>query len=113
MINVEKIDDVLIVSIGAHHNKLHSAISQQFKQEVSMLFDQKDLKMVLSLAGVEYIDSSGFGSLLSILRVAKNNSSQLKLCCISKEVMELVKLLQLHSVFDIRSDVDECLKGFK
>jgi anti-sigma B factor antagonist len=112
MINVEKIEDVMVVSM-ATDNKLHSAISQKFKQDVSMLFDQEGVKMVVSLAGVDYIDSSGFGSLLSILRTAKNSASQLKLCCISKEVMELVKLLQLHSVFDIKESVDDCLKSFK
>jgi anti-anti-sigma factor len=111
MINLEKVNDVFIISLDSN-TKLNVAISQAFKQEVTKLIDQPGLKIVINLAEVEYIDSSGFGSLLSVLRAAKNNDSQLKICNIAPEVMELVKLLQLHSVFDIRESVDDCLKSF-
>lgn len=112
MINIEKINDVLIISL-LNESKLNSAISQQFKQEVTSIIDQQGMKIIINLGGVYYIDSSGFGSLLSILRASKNNDAQLKLCNISTEVSELVKLLQLHSVFDIRNSVDDCMKSFK
>ncbi len=111
MINIEKIDDVLIVSMETE-NKLNVALSQRFKVDVAKLIDQPEMKIVINLAGVEYIDSSGFGALLSVLRTAKSNNAMLKLCNIAPEVMELVKLLQLQTVFDIRDSVDECLKSF-
>ncbi|PKP37036.1 MAG: hypothetical protein CVT98_06640 [Bacteroidetes bacterium HGW-Bacteroidetes-15] len=112
MINVEKIEDVLVISVEAE-TKLNVAISQKFKVEVSKLIDQPNMKVVITLGGLDYIDSSGFGSLLSVLRVAKNNNTQLKLCNIAPEVMELVKLLQLQTVFDIRDSVNDCLNSFK
>ncbi|MDX9770472.1 MAG: STAS domain-containing protein [Tenuifilaceae bacterium] len=112
MINVEKINDVLVVSI-ANENKLNAAISQNFKIEVAKLFDQPSMKMVIDLGGIEYIDSSGFGSLLSVLRSSKGSNAQLKLCNIAPEVMALVHLLQLQTVFDIRTNMDECLNSFK
>ena len=111
MINIEKIDDVLIVSMETE-NKLNVALSQRFKVDVAKLIDQPEMKIVINLAGVEYIDSSGFGALLSVLRTAKSNNDMLKLCNIAPEVMELVKLLQLQTVFDIRDSVDDCLKSF-
>lgn len=111
MINIEKINDVLIVSLQ-NSSKLNAAIAQSFKMEVSKMIDQPGLKMVISLGGVDYVDSSGFGALLSVLRVCKSNNAQLKLCNISADVMELVKLLQLHSVFDIRNSVDDCMQSF-
>ncbi len=111
MINIEKINDVLIVSLQ-NSSKLNSAIAQSFKLEVSKIIDQPRLKVVISLGGIEYVDSSGFGALLSVLRVCKSNDAQLKLCNISADVMELVKLLQLHSVFDIRESVDDCMETF-
>lgn len=112
MINVEKIEDVLVISFE-NETKLNVAVSQSFKIEVSKLIDQPNMKVVITLGGVDYIDSSGFGSLLSVLRVAKNNNTQLKLCNIAPEVMELVKLLQLQTVFDIRDSVNDCLKSFE
>ncbi|MDD2196047.1 MAG: STAS domain-containing protein [Bacteroidales bacterium] len=111
MINIQKIDDVLIISMEKE-NKLNATLAQKFKVEVAKIIDQPRMKIVINLAGVEYIDSSGFGALLSVLRAAKGNNAQLKLCNISLDVMELVKLLQLQTVFDIRNSVDDCLKSF-
>ncbi len=111
MINIEKINDVLVVSLDKD-TKLNVAISQKFKVEVTSFIDQPNMKIIIDLGGVDYIDSSGFGALLSVLRASKNQDAQLKLCKISPEVMELVKLLQLHSVFDIRESLDDCTKSF-
>lgn len=111
MINIEKIEDVLVISVE-NESKLNASISQKFKVEISKLIDQPRMKIVINLGNLDYIDSSGFGALLSVLRTAKNNGAQLKLCGIRPEVMELVKLLQLQTVFDIRGSVDECIKSF-
>lgn len=94
-------------------NKLNILIAQSLKEEVAQYLTKNNTKLILNLEGVEYVDSSGFGALLSILRNAKNNDSQFKICKVAPEVMELVKLLQLHNVFDICEDVDECLKTFE
>lgn len=111
MLNVQKLDEVLVVSLETD-NKLNAAISQKFKIEMAKLIDSPSMKIVIDLAGVDYIDSSGFGSLLSVLRAAKSNSAQLKLCNIAPDVMELVRLLQLQTVFDIRNNIEDSIKSF-
>ena len=111
MINIEKVNDVLIVSL-ATDNKLNATISQKFKVEVAKLFQESSQKMIMDLGNVDYIDSSGFGALLSVLRAAKSNNAQLKFCNIAPSVMELVYLLQLQTVFDIQKNTDDCLKSF-
>ena len=94
-------------------SKLNILIAQSLKEEVAQYLTKANTKLILNLTGVEYVDSSGFGALLSILRNAKNNNSQFKICNISPEVMELVKLLQLHNVFDICDGVDKCKETFE
>jgi anti-sigma B factor antagonist len=94
-------------------SKLNILLAQSLKEDVAQYISKANTKLVLNLNGVEYIDSSGFGALLSILRSTKNNDSQFKICNVVPEVMELVKLLQLHNVFDIRDSIDECLGSFE
>lgn len=94
-------------------SKLNILIAQSLKEEVAQYLTKANTKLILNLEGVEYVDSSGFGALLSILRNAKNNDSQFKICNISPEVMELVKLLQLHNVFDICDSIDKCIETFE
>ncbi len=94
-------------------NKLNILIAQTLKEEVAQYLTKANTKLILNLEGIEYVDSSGFGALLSILRNAKNNDSQFKICNVSSDVMELIKLLQLHNVFDICDNIDECLNSFE
>lgn len=110
MIKVEKIHEVTVISFS-NDNKLNVTVTQKIKAEIVKTIVPNS-KIVLDLRGISYIDSTGFGMLLSILRHCKNNNSALKLCNISPEVMELIKLLQLQSIFDIRVDVNECVKNF-
>lgn len=94
-------------------SKINILVAQSLKEELAQYLNTSGKKLVLNLEGVEYIDSSGFGALLSILRNAKNNNSTFKICNISPDVMELVKLLKLHNVFEIYDSVDECIKSFQ
>jgi len=93
-------------------NKLNILIAQALKEEVAQYLKKPNTKLVLDMSSIEYVDSSGFGALLSILRNAKNNDSQFKICNVSEDVMELIKLLQLHNVFEICENLDECLMDF-
>jgi len=93
-------------------NKLNILIAQSLKEEVAQFITKPNTKLILDMKHIEYVDSSGFGALLSILRNAKNNDSELKLSNISDDVLELVKLLQLHNVFEIYKSTEEAIIGF-
>jgi len=111
MLKVDKIENVMVVSFN-QESKINVTVSQKIKVEVTKLITPHS-KLVINLEGINYIDSTGFGMLLSILRTCKNNQSLLKLCNISPEVMELVKLLQLQTVFDIRNSLNDSLASFE
>lgn len=110
MVDVEKINDVMVISFN-NDSKLNVTVTQKIKTEIIKVITPNS-KIALNLSGISYIDSTGFGMLLSILRHCKNSNASLKLCNISPEVMELIKLLQLQTVFDIRDSVDDCVKSF-
>jgi len=110
MLKVEKIGNVLVVTFNLE-NKLNVTVSQKIKLEITKLITPHS-KLVINLEGINYIDSTGFGMMLSILRTCKNNHSDLKLCNIAPEVMELIKLLQLQTVFDIKNSVNEAIDSF-
>jgi anti-sigma B factor antagonist len=93
-------------------SKLNILVAQSLKEEIAQYLNKPGKKIILNLEGIEYIDSSGFGALLSILRNAKNNDSTFKICNISPDVMELVKLLQLHNVFEIHDSIEDCVNSF-
>lgn len=110
MVNFEKVGNVAVISF-ANDNKLNVGVTQKIKAEIIALIPP-NTNVILNLEGIIYIDSTGFGMLLSVLRHCKNNRSGLKLCNIGSEAMELIELIQLQNIFDIRESVDDCIKSF-
>ena len=56
---------------------------------------------VLNLAGVDYMDSSGLGQLVSIWTSIRNKNGYLTLLNPSKRVRRLFEITRLHTVFEV------------
>lgn len=93
-------------------NKFNAINAESIKEELNNIFNQEGIKLVLNLEGIKFVDSTGFGVFLSVLKKSNTTSGQLKLCNISPEVMDLIKLLQLHTVFSIQESLEESLNSF-
>jgi anti-sigma B factor antagonist len=57
-------------------------------------------RIVLDLTGVDYIDSTGLGALVSIYMAARNANCELELSNPKPRVSDLLKLTKLASVFE-------------
>ena len=111
MLKTEKINNVIVVKFN-DIDRFNALIVEPVKEQLKSFFNKPDTRLALNLEGIRFIDSSGFGVFLSIMKTANNNHGQFKICNIRPEVMELFKLLQLHNVFDLYESQDECIKNF-
>ncbi|HEV2989843.1 MAG TPA: STAS domain-containing protein [Candidatus Angelobacter sp.] len=69
-------------------------------------------KILLNLADVTYIDSSGIGELVSAFTTVRNQSGELKLLKLTKKVHDLLQITKLYTVFDIKDDEAAAVKAF-
>lgn len=69
-------------------------------------------QILLNLADVDYIDSSGIGELVSGFTAVKNQSGELKLLQLTKKVRDLLQITKLYTVFDIYTDEDTAIRSF-
>ncbi|MGB9235903.1 MAG: anti-sigma factor antagonist [Terriglobales bacterium] len=69
-------------------------------------------RIVLNLAEVHYIDSSGVGELVRTHASLRNQGGELKLASLSKRVHDLLEMTRLVTVFDIQRDEASALKSF-
>jgi anti-sigma B factor antagonist len=69
-------------------------------------------KIVLNLADVDYIDSSGVGELVSSFTAVRNAGGELKLLSLSKKVSDVLQVTKLYTVFDIKEDEFIAVKSF-
>lgn len=66
----------------------------------------KGKPVIVDLAKVTYIDSSGVASLVEALQAAKKGGQNLALAAVSDSAMRVLKLARLDAVFKIHASVD-------
>jgi anti-sigma B factor antagonist len=69
-------------------------------------------KIVLNLAHIDYIDSSGVGELVSSFTAVRNAGGDLKLLSLTKKVHDVLHVTKLYTVFDIKEDEFTAVKSF-
>lgn len=111
MLNIKKEDGIEIVKFDGV-SRFNSDISQDVKNALSPILDLEGTKMIISLEGIKFIDSSAFGTLISLIKVCKKSNSLFKLCNASNEVIELITIMQLDTVFEVFSNIESCKKSF-
>jgi len=68
--------------------------------------------VVLNLAEVQYIDSSGVGELVKAHTTIRNQGGHLKLASLNKRVHDLLEITRLATVFDIQKDEAGAVESF-
>ena len=72
--------------------------------------DQKNI--LLNLAEVSYIDSSGLGQLIGSYATVTNRGGQMKLLNLQKRVHDLMQITKLVTVFETYTNEEAALKSF-
>jgi anti-sigma B factor antagonist len=84
----------------------------QLRDMVRKLLAEDKKKIVLNLAEVDYIDSSGVGELVSSFTAVRNAGGELKLLSLTKKVSDVLQVTKLYTVFDIKEDEFTAVKSF-
>jgi len=110
-IETKQVDSITIMKLG-ETNRLYALNANIAKEKMNDFLSQAKSRLIVDFEEISFIDSSGFGALLSALKTSKEHKSFIKLCNINKDVMELIELMQLDSIFDILQDQTACVNSF-
>ena len=80
---------------------------------INDLMGNGNKKIVLNLAEVNYVDSSGIGVLVSSLTSVRKQGGELKLVNITKRIRDLLQITKLYSLFDIKDDEATAVASFR
>jgi anti-sigma B factor antagonist len=75
--------------------------SQALRERLKSLIDLGKKNIVLNMSKVEYIDSTGLGTLVAAQVSAKNYGTSLKLSNLGVKFHELLQLTKLVTVFEV------------
>ena len=82
------------------------------RDSVRNLIAKGKKKIILNLADVDYIDSSGVGELVGAFTTVRNAGGELKLLNLTQKVHDVLHVTKLYTVFDIRDDEFTAVKSF-
>jgi anti-sigma B factor antagonist len=102
----QKIGNNLVLEIM--EPRLVADQAQPFKEEVGRYFTNGPTSIVLNLEKVEFIDSTGLGALLSLLK-RMPQGSQLLVCELNESVNNMFMLTRMDRVFTICRTVNEAV----
>ncbi len=80
--------------------------------KIRELIEKGQKKILLNLAGVRFVDSSGVGQLTGAFTTARNRGAELKLLKPTTQVRNLLKITKLDTLLDVRDDEDNAIEAF-
>lgn len=87
---------------------------QQIAKELSEAVDKAEKgRVLINFERVRFMSSAMIGKIVLLGKKCKNDQRELKLCCITPNIMEAFKILKLHKVFDIYDDEAKAIKAFE
>lgn len=87
--------------------------SDALRKAIHRLMMEGQKRILLNLAHVSYVDSSGLGDLIASHLTLEKNGGEIKLLRLTQRVRELMVITRLLTVFDIYEDETEALDSFK
>jgi len=93
--------------------RLDLASGSNLKDEVKKLFVRDITNIHFNLARVEFINSSGLGSLVSIMKEVRLKKGRLTLSNLAGYVQEIFDITQLSHIFEIYPTEEEALASYQ
>lgn len=81
--------------------------SPKFKEEVLKYFSSKETDILIDGQNLNYVDSTGLGALISILKNLKDKEYKIYLSNIKPNIRKIFDITELDKLFIIRGEVNE------
>ncbi len=101
--------DVAILSLVGRLDLTNASTLKETSKDV---LANEAKKMILNMGEVDFINSSGLGALVSILKEVRSSRGSMKLTNLAPYVKEIFDITQLSNIFDIFPDEKQALASF-
>jgi anti-sigma B factor antagonist len=110
-INVRESGDVVILDLNGRITLGEEVAA--LRDAIRDLMEHGNIKILVNLGDVPYIDSSGLGQLVGSFATVTNRGGQLKLLNLQKKLHELMQVTKLITVFETYDSEPAALRSFQ
>lgn len=102
-----EVNGTVVVELAGEVDLQHSPTVR--KRLMELMFDRRDV--LVDMARVAYIDSSGIASLVEAYQMARRNGTRFILAAVSQPALRVLQLARLDKVFAISETVEAGLEA--
>jgi len=100
-ISTRMVEEIPVIALSG---ELDAYTCSQFREAMIDTIDQGHPNVVVSMADVEYIDSSGLGTLVGGLKRASEQGGRIAVVCGSDQIRKVFEITGLEKVFPVFED---------
>ncbi|MEM7233905.1 MAG: STAS domain-containing protein [Planctomycetota bacterium] len=112
VLKTEVIDGVVVLSFDRGCLREEKQILTTLASLSKHIEERDKPRIVLDMGNVEYLSSAGLGQLVGLLKRARANNGDFKLCRLQNAIRELFDVMRLNTIFDLYESVDEARATF-
>jgi anti-sigma B factor antagonist len=106
--DVSSLDGWTVVTI---YGELDVASAPALRERLIGLVNEGSAHLVLDLEGLDFLDSTGLGVIISALKRARTNDGDLRLVCTQSRIRRLFEITALDKAFPLHASLEEAIKG--
>ena len=110
-INERQAGDVTVLDMSGKITIGEGSVA--LRTAIRRVLEEGKRRILLNLAGVSYIDSSGIGELVSSYTAIGKDGGQLKLLNLTQKIQDLLTITKLLTVFDVYENEADALNSYK
>ncbi len=107
-VEVEKAGDASLLKVSG---EVDVFTAPKIREKLIDLVDQGEHNIIVSLEGVDFLDSTGLGVLVAGLKRVKMHEGTLSVVCTKEKILKIFRITGLTKVFPIYDTVEEAGKG--
>jgi anti-sigma B factor antagonist len=100
------------IAILALKGRLTVGEASGIREKVNEVLARGTKNIIFDLGSVDYIDSTGLGSMVICYTTIKKQGGALKLVNPNKRNIELLLLTKLHTIFEVYSEEQDAVNSF-
>lgn len=107
-IEVRQQGDWSIVEVGG---EIDVATAPRLREQLISLVNDERYQIVVDMAAVDFIDSTGLGVLISGLKRVKTRGGTFALSCTEPRILKVFEITGLLAVFPVHDTVDDAISA--
>ena len=105
---VEDLDDWVLARVAGD---VDVATAPRLREQLVRLISDGQAKVVLDLDGVDFLDSTGLGVIVGVLKRARTHGGDLRLVCTKQSIRKVFEITALDRTMPLAESAEAALAG--